>query len=246
MFTIIYCSLIVLAGSHINADKLQIESNDKEEWHYPQIAKIKITGGNVVMFQDRNKYVCPANANTNQEGKFTGIKKVLHEDIDGDGENEYILGFQGEGLHVARMENGKITDIDCQPHSAYGLVLICRKEDDKLNVKAIIELKGYYYEDVLVDDIDKDGIKDVVIISGAGPRQYGIKIISYKNGDYKHLYNNIDHKNLEQSYEINEKGLAQIKIAMRSFKEGKQRNALYKLLTWDGEKFGNPRFIIER
>ena len=119
----------------------------------------------ITLQQENNTYIFPSAKNN----KSAGIRKVLQDDIDGDNSMEYIIG--------AQLREG---DADVP----YNCVLIGKPNGNKLNIQKQI-VAGDYFGDVQLFDINKDGIKDIVITGTSGMHWSDLTIIGWRNGKYE-------------------------------------------------------------
>jgi len=193
-----------------------------EELHYqyPKVT-LELEGDRIILKQGENTYSFP-----HLQEEYVGIRKVLQEDIDGDGEKEYILAVQLEG-------------VDDLPKFPYGVILIAERRENKLDVQNQIVV-GNILPDFELIDVNKDGIKDI-IASGWEPIGWRhLKIISWQDGKYVFLWNKGENQYVvEQSFEINRNGDAQIKVGLPFYGEGGSWfNAQeWKIWVWDGKEF---------
>ncbi|GAH83337.1 unnamed protein product, partial [marine sediment metagenome] len=166
--------------------------------------------------------------------EFTGIKKVLEEDITGDGKKEYILAVQLEG----GTPPAKFT---------YGVVLICGRKNNDLGVQYQI-ISGNHSPDFELVDVNKDGIKDVIARGLNFPRWSHLKIVSWQDGEYALLWDKGGDDNIiSQILEINDNGNARIKVGVPSYHYSTGAAYWYnkekwETWVWDGESFvlGEP------
>lgn len=106
--------------------------------------------------------------------EFLGIQQVLKVDLDGDGQQEYIIGAQLE-----------FSDGECIfPHS---LILICKNKDGNLEIQYKI-ITGDYFDNVRPYDVTKDGTMDLVI-EGMTGQLVDLCIIAWQGGRYVILWN---------------------------------------------------------
>lgn len=186
--------------------------------------KLKLDGNKISLMQGYNIYTYPS-----QTGGFTGIKKVLQEDLTGDGKDEYILAVQ--------LESG-----NPPAKSPYGVVLICGQRDNDLDIQYQM-ITGSHSPDFDLVDVNKDGIKDVIASGIDFPRWSHLKIVSWQDGNYVLLWDKGDDDTIvSQIFEINENEDAQIRVGRPSYHYTTTTtywfdNKTWKTWVWDGESF---------
>jgi len=190
---------------------------------YPPL-KLKLDGNKISLIQGYNIYTYPS-----QRGGFVGIKKVLQEDLTGDGKDEYILAVQ--------LESG-----NPPAKSPYGVVLICGQRDNDSDIQYQI-ITGSHSPDFDLVDVNKDEIKDVIASGINFPRWSHLKIVSWQDGNYVLLWDKGDDDTIvNQIFEINENGDAQIRVGRPSYHYTTTttywlNNKTWKTWVWDGESF---------
>ena len=186
--------------------------------------KLELKDNKISLIQGYNIYTYPS-----RKGGFTGIKKVLQEDLTGDGKNEYILAVQ--------LESGE------PPAKApYGVVLICEQRDNNLEIRYQI-ITGSHSPDFDLVDVNKDGMKDVIASGANFPRWRHLKIVSWQNGNYVLLWDKGDDDTIiSQIFEINENEDAQIRVGKPAYHYSTSttywfNNERWETWVWDGESF---------
>ncbi len=183
-----------------------------KDLQYPK-PTLKLEDNKIILQQEKKVYTY---------NEFEGIRRVLQEDVDGDGKMEYIIGVQF-----------RYTKVDVP----YGSVLICKQKGSTLETQKQIII-GDYFKDVKLFDITKDGIMDLVIEGQSGMHLSELKIVSWQNGKYLTLLETGSGSGV--FFETDEKGNAQVKIGIPLFDKGDWSYADepdWEIWTWDGNKF---------
>ena len=205
------------------------------EYQYPKIT-LELKANTIILKQKDNIYTYPSL----KKDEYAGIKKVLREDLNGDGKKEYILAVQLEGIKSLN-EDGSF---EVLPKFPYAVVLIAeqRENENELDIQKQMVL-GCGFPGFELADINKDGIKDVVA-SGWEPMNWShLKIISWQDDKYVFLWDKGERDLItEQSFGINENGNAQNKVGSPRYIESEGMFDGYKpqgweIWTWDGDKF---------
>ena len=151
-------------------------------------------------------------------------EEAVYADIDGDTEDELIVRFRTSGDDSSPVA---LTVI-------YGL-----NKDDKVIAKTILGAETPNGMELF--DIDKDGIKDLILYDHCGNHYTVIMIYSYKDGDYKCLFEN---GTACYMHEVNTR-LDPVRITIgREDWENEEfcyansdTESLLEVWEWDGEKF---------
>jgi len=197
------------------------------EYQYPKIT-LELKGNTIILKHKDNIYTYPSL----KKDEYAGIKKVLQEDINGDGKKEYILAIQLQGVKFAYFNDKKIDDL---PEFPYGVVLICKKIRNRLDIQHQMIL-GNCFPDFEFADVDKDGIKDVIATGFEYAHWRHLKIASWQEGKYVHLWDMGEEAfAVKQSFEINEHGVAQINIGYPG--EHGYNPEIWETWIWDGKEF---------
>lgn len=151
-------------------------------------------------------------------------EEVVYADIDGDEKDELIVRFRSEGEHIPPTA---ITVI-------YGL-----NKDDKVIAKTI--LGGDTPKDMELFDVNKDGVKDLILYDHCGNHYTVITIYSFRDGEYECLFEN---GTACYVHEVDTKlDPVRITIGRENWeKEGfcyavSDTESLLEVWEWDGEKF---------
>jgi len=157
-------------------------------------------------------------------------EEVVYSDIDGDSENELIVRFRSSNEHM--------------PAAAITVIYDFNK-DKKSLTKTIIG--GETPKKMELSDIDKDGIKDLILYDHAGNHYTVIKIYSFKDNDYKCLFEN---GTACYMYEVNtDIDPVRITIGRENWKdEGfcyavSDKKSLLEVWEWDGKGFTYSPFL---
>lgn len=153
---------------------------------------IELRDDKIIITHKNSIYTFPSK----EENKFSGIRKVLQEDVDGDGLKEYIIGTQ------LREGNADVP---------YSCVLIGKPNRQKLDIQKQIVV-GDYFGDVQLFDVNKDGVKDVVITGTSGMHWSDLVIIGWQNGKYETLWNTGSPSGV--FFETDKDGNAQVRIGI--------------------------------
>jgi len=151
-------------------------------------------------------------------------EEAIYADLDGDSEEELIVRFRTSGDESFPTA---ITVI-------YGL-----NKDGRTIAKTI--LGGETPNNMELSDIDKDGIKDLILYDNCGNHYTLIMIYSYKDNDYKCIFEN---GTACYAYEVNTKlDPARITIGREDWEKEdfsymvSDTESLLEVWEWDGEKF---------
>jgi len=206
---IIRCAIILLLVSSI-ANAENLNSSD---------VGLKLENNRVVLQQGNNTYTFPSI----KDDKVAGIRNVLQEDIDGDGIKEHIVGTQ--------LREG-------DANVPYSCVLIGKPDREKLDIQKQI-VTGDYFGDVQLFDVNKDGIKDIIIKGNSGMHWVDLNIVAWQQGKYVTLWDTGSPSGV--FFEADKDGNAQVRIGIPL--TGEKENWSYadepdwEIWRWNGKDF---------
>lgn len=179
---------------------------------------LKLEEDKIILEYENDVYAFPST----QKDEYEGIQKVLQEDIDGDGEKEYIIGVQ---LRHAKAE---------VPISS---VIIANQQGDVLEIQHQIHNADYFI-DMEAFDVTKDGVMDLIIEGQSGMHFHELTIISWQDDKYVAFWDKGSACGVY--FEVNEKGNAQVKVGIPLLeKEGwcYADEPDWEIWMWNGKKF---------
>lgn len=238
--------LLILIISMLSISVCAEELVENIQWADGRIAKgyysdfsLKAEGDKIMLTTQNDVYIYPAD-----KEECIGIRKLLKEDVTGDGKDEYIFAIQLKGKRYVYPDNTTADLLE----APYAVVVICDKQGDNLD-KLFNIIIGENQPDFKLVDVNKDGIKDVLATGFALAHWETLKIASWQNDRYVFLWDKgADAFVVEQSFGINKNGDAQIKVGFPRYIESEGRFDGYNAQEWDiwiwnGKKFINKRKI---
>lgn len=201
-------------------------TNIAKSSQYPAL-EIRLRESKIILSNGSNAYKFP----TSENYKSDGIKKVLQEDVNGDGVKEYIIG--------AQLREGSA-------EAPYSCVLIGKPTGKKIDIQKQI-VTGDYFGDVQLFDVNKDSIKDIVITGTSGMHYSDLAIIGWRNDKYETWWDTGSPSGV--FFETDKDGNAQIRIGVSlTEKQGWSYadKPEWKIWKWQNDKFVNFQDTVRR
>ncbi len=193
---------------------------------------LKLYGNEVFLSWNSEIYPFPSD-----KEEYIGIRSLLKEDLNGDGQKEYVIAIQLKGLRYV-YPNGSTSAL---PECPYSCVVICSPQGELLKVEFAI-ITGESNPDFELVDVDGDGLKDV---SASGYSTMGIEhlsIVSWQKSNYKYLWGEDDPglASEQHLFLFNDKTPV-IKVGRTAAADKKGRTnrdkLAYKYFVWNGKEF---------
>jgi hypothetical protein len=205
--------------------------SEEPYYQYPKLA-LYLKGDKIVLEAGPTIYTFPP-ANKDE---YAGIKKVIQEDVDGDGEKEFIISVQQVGVNLVRLNN----EVEELPNLPYCCILVCKQRGTALAIQCQMAV-GQNSPDFQLADVNKDGIKDVIASGFEIPHWRHLKIASWKNGKYAFLWDKGESESfVEQRFRMDKDGNAEIKVGVpKDSKIGWRFSdePAWEIWIWNGKKF---------
>jgi len=203
----------------------------ESQYQYPELI-LYLDGDKITLEAGSTIYTFPPA----KKNEYAGIKKVVREDVDGDGKKEFVISVQQVGATLVR-SNDVVENL---PDLPYCCVLICKQRGDDLTIQCQM-IVGQNSPDFQLADVDKDGIKDVIASGFEIPHWRHLKIASWKNGKYAFLWDKGENESfVEQRFRIDKDGNAEIKVGVPKDPETGWRfsdEPAWEIWIWNGKKF---------
>ena len=186
--------LLLLSGPFISVSHAEHSITSNNDIIFPEVT-VSVEGDSVLIEGDGHKMKYPAEGSDDRWQEH--IESVAWEDLDGDGEDELIVAVYFQG-YKEKNADGSVFE---EPFWVSPVVYICEVDGGSATIveeEMVGLISGFGLEVVLID-VDGDGLKDVAAKGTEPSRFHMLKILSWKNDGYAVLF---DETMVSEEYEI--------------------------------------------